>query len=370
MAKQRFGINDAYCGTVGTVIGYEWRGKWCLRARPLHVRNPRTAKQQSNRQLFKQMVDLASHMKFALRKGLRGVSLGMHVTECNLFVKRNKECFSLDAEGQMVVDWERLIVSEGEVAAPGFTGTAHMDTPLMDTALKDTPLSQPQAAASSPNLGEQLDGKSGEQFMDTPLSQPQAAASSPNLGEQLDGKGRGKLPISGEQLDSAGRYLGSSPKLGEGDRRGAVVEGYVEIPFEWDGGSGDDEVYVYAYCPEMEEGVLSASAWRRSGSVQLTLPERWHGKTVHLYGFAVDEKGRASATVYIGRIETEAVEPRRDNKFSTTVGELKNFSYLCTHDKKERPLQLSDMYLLGWDNLLYPVSNCRDGGLLQPYRGS
>ena len=262
MAKQRFGVNDAYRGTVGTVIGYEWRGRWCLRARPLHVRNPRTAKQQSNRQLFKQMVDLASHMKFALRKGLRGVSLGMHVTECNLFVKRNKECFSLDEEGRMVVDWERLIVSEGEVAAPGFTGTVLMDTRLMDTAL-----------------------------MDTLLSQPQAAASSPNLGEQLNGKGRDR------------RYLGSSPKLGEGDRRGAVVEGCVEIPFEWDGGSGDDEVYLYAYCPEMEEGVLSASAWRRSGSVQLTLPERWQGKAVHLYGFAVDEKGQASATVYIGARE-------------------------------------------------------------------
>ena len=205
MAKQRFGVNDAYRGTVGTVIGYEWRGRWCLRARPLHVRNPRTAKQQSNRQLFKQMVDLASHMKFALRKGLRGVSLGMHVTECNLFVKRNKECFSLDEEGRMVVDWERLIVSEGEVAAPGFTGTVLMDTALMDTPHMDTP------------------------HMDTPLSQPQAAASSPNLGEQLNGKGRDR------------RYLGSSPKLGEGDRRGAVVEGCVEIPFEWDGGSGDDE---------------------------------------------------------------------------------------------------------------------------------
>ncbi len=340
MAKQRFGVNDAYRGTVGTVIGYEWRGRWCLRARPLHVRNPRTAKQQSNRQLFKQMVDLASHMKFALRKGLRGVSLGMHVTECNLFVKRNKECFSLDGEGRVVVDWERLIVSEGEVAAPGFTGTVLMDTRLMDTALMDTPLSQPQAAASSPNLGEQLDGKQ------------------PILGEQLDGKGRGR------------RYLGSSPKLGEGDRRGAVVEGCVEIPFEWDGGSGDDEVYVYAYCPEAEEGVLSASAWRRSGSVQLTLPERWQGKEIHFYGFAVDEKGRASATVYIGRMETEAVEPRRDNNFSTTVGELKNFSYLCTHDKKERPLQLSDMYLLGWDNLLYPVPYCRDGGLLLHHRWS
>ncbi len=206
MAKQRFGVNDAYRGTVGTVIRYEWRGKWCLRARPLHVRNPRTAKQQSNRQLFKQMVDLASHMRFALRKGLRSVALGMHVTECNLFVKRNKECFSLDAEGRMVVDWERLIVSEGVVAVPVFEGV------------------ETRQAAS------------------------------------------------------------------------------LQIGFEWDGGSGDDEVYVYAYCPEMEEGVLSASAWRRSDSVQLTLPERWQGKVIHFYGFAVDEKGAASATVYIGEL--------------------------------------------------------------------
>ena len=252
MAKQRFGINDAYRGTVGTVIGYEWRGKWCLRSRPLRVRNPRTAKQQSNRLLFKQMVDLASHMKMALRKGLRGVSLGMHITECNLFVKRNKECFSLDAEGQLVVDWERLIISEGEVPAPV--------------------------------------------FQDILLSQPQAAASSPNLGEQLNSASRNK------------KHLGSSPKLGEGDRRGAVVEEYVRIMFspcaEGERASGDDEVYLYAYCPEMEEGTLSAPAYRRMGSVQLTLPERWQGKEVHLYGFAVDYEGNASATVYIGMLDT------------------------------------------------------------------
>ena len=252
MAKQRFGINDAYRGTVGTVIGYEWRGKWCLRSRPLRVRNPRTAKQQSNRLLFKQMVDLASHMKMALRKGLRGVSLGMHITECNLFVKRNKECFSLDAEGQLMVGWERLIVSEGEVPAPV--------------------------------------------FQDILLSQPQAAASSPNLGEQLNSASRGK------------KHLGSSPKLGEGDRRGAVVEEYVRIMFspcaEGEKASGDDEVYLYAYCPEMEQGVLSAPAYRRMGSVQLALPERWQGKEVHFYGFAVDYEGNASATVYIGMLDT------------------------------------------------------------------
>ena len=283
MAKQRFGINDAYRGTVGTVIGYEWRGKWCLRSRPLRVRNPRTAKQQNNRLLFKQMVDLASHMKMALRKGLRGVSLGMHITECNLFVKRNKECFSLDAEGQLMVDWERLIISEGELVAPVF---------------QDILLSQPQAAASSPNLGEQLNSASrGKKHLD----------SSPNLGEQLNSASRGK------------KHLGSSPKLGEGDCRGAVVEEYVRIMFspcaEGEKASGDDEVYLYAYCPEMKEGTLSAPAYRRMGSVQLTLPERWQGKEVHLYGFAVDYEGNASDTTYIGSlspVETrQAASPER-----------------------------------------------------------
>ena len=128
-------------------------------------------------------------------------------------VKRNKECFSLDAEGQMAVDWERLIVSEGEVAAPVFVGV------------------ETRPAAS------------------------------------------------------------------------------LQIGFEWDGGSGDDEVYVYAYCPELEEGVLSAPAWRRMKSVQLALPERWQGKEVHLYGFAVDEEGAASATAYIGSLSPVETRP-------------------------------------------------------------
>ncbi|MBO4586224.1 MAG: hypothetical protein J5677_00190, partial [Bacteroidales bacterium] len=202
--KQRFGINDAYRGTVGTVIGYEWRGKWCLRSRPLRVHNPRTAKQQANRQLFKQMVALAGTIKLALRKGLHSVSLAMHVTECNLFVKRNKERFSLDGDGKMAVDWEHLIISEGELTSPEFQVATNLSA--------------------------------------------------------------------------------------------------FHFPFSTSCGSGDDEVYVYAYCPEMEEGVLSAAAWRRMGCVTLALPERWQGKEVHLYGFAVSYEGEASATVYIGSL--------------------------------------------------------------------
>ena len=87
MAKQRYGINDAYRGTVGTVIGYEWRGQWCLRSRPRSVRNPRTAKQQANRLLFKRVVALTSALGDVLRMGMKGLSLSLHLTEANLFNK-------------------------------------------------------------------------------------------------------------------------------------------------------------------------------------------------------------------------------------------------------------------------------------------
>ncbi len=283
MAKQRFGINDAYRGTVGTVIGYEWRGKWCLRARPLRVHNPRTEKQQSNRMVFKQAVALAGTMKLALRKGLHNVSMGLHITECNLFVKRNKGCFSLGEEGKLEVDWENLIISEGSLVAPVFG---------VPDFLTHSSVS-PSRAASSPNFA--------------PLRSQAVSPSEP---------GRGEQPVS-NGADRDGGSSSSSPKLGEGDRRAAVVEEcvrnerYITFPFapcgEGEKACGDDEVYVYAYCPEAAEGVLSAPAWRRGGSVRLTLPERWQGKEVHFYGFAVDLDGEASETVYIGVMERTEV---------------------------------------------------------------
>ena len=364
MAKQRFGINDAYRGTVGTVIGYEWRGKWCLRARPLRVHNPRTEKQQSNRMVFKQAVALAGTMKLALRKGLHNVSMGLHITECNLFVKRNKGCFSLDESGRMpagsrrskgeeqgqrmLVDWERLIISEGSVAAPEF---GVPDFPTHSSVSR-------QAAASSPNLGEQPDSNSADGggggsssspklgegdrraavveecvrnenlsrsvsgFSTHSSVSPGRAASSPNfapLRSQVvspSEPGRGEQPVSSIAGSNGGSWS-SSPKLGEGDRRVAVVEEcvrnerYITFPFapcgEGEKACGDDEVYVYAYCPEAAEGVLSAPAWRRGGSVRMTLPERWQGKEVHFYGFAVDLDGEASETVYIGVMERTEV---------------------------------------------------------------
>ena len=265
MAKQRYGINDAYRGTVGTVIGYEWRGKWCLRSRPSHVHNPRTEKQQANRSLFRQMVDLAGSMKTALRKGLRHVSLGMHVTECNLFLKRNKGRFSLDADGKLSVDWEQLIVSEGTLPAPLFV------TP--------TP---------------------------TPPCREGMATQAKGMTLQNDNVMR--QPV---------------PSLQGGVAHGAGVGATFSFLPHAEGvrACGGDEVYVYAYCPEMGEGVLSAPAYRRTGVVTLTLPERWQGKEAVFYGFAVDYEGKASESIYIGRSDLGVVGLEDDEPVVAADGE-------------------------------------------------
>lgn len=116
MAKQEYGILDGYRGSVGPVIGYQWRGRWCLRARPRQVRNPQTEAQQAHRMLFRDMVRLAGRMNQALRFGLREASLEAGLTECNLFVKTNKDRFT--AAG---VDYGALELSSGPVAPVAFT---------------------------------------------------------------------------------------------------------------------------------------------------------------------------------------------------------------------------------------------------------
>ena len=119
MAKQSFGINDGYRGTVGTVIGYQWRGKWCLRSRPRFVRNPRTPKQMAARGLFAHASQLASRMRSVLRLGMRNEALKVHRTECNHFMSLNTPCFSL-ADKQLRVDYENLLVAVGPVAPVEF----------------------------------------------------------------------------------------------------------------------------------------------------------------------------------------------------------------------------------------------------------
>ncbi len=240
MAKQHYGINDGYRGTVGTVIGYQWRGKWCLRSRPRFVRNPRTPKQMAARGIFSSASRLASRMHSVLRLGMRGEAMKMHRTECNHFMSLNAPYFSL-VDSQLQVDYENLLVAVGPVAPVGF------GTPTSDAALITIP------------------------FERNPL------------------------------------HLSSS---------------------------SDDEVYLYAWCPELQQGILSIPAYRRQRQVTISLPDNWVGLEVHLYGFVTDYAGRASDSTYIGYLFADRhnnldkralIMENIDNKYDYETSDISGF---------------------------------------------
>ena len=122
----------------------------------------------------------------------------------------------------------------------------------------------------------------------TLLSQPQAAASSPNLGEQIDGSVRDNI---------------SSPKLGEVAVRRTDGGVCITLPFEKNpehrNCNSNDKVYVAAVNATRCESVLSLPVYRRMRSITVKLPAYWAGEEVHLYGFVQDNAGRTSESVYL-----------------------------------------------------------------------
>ncbi|MBP3763699.1 MAG: hypothetical protein J6I49_07475 [Bacteroidales bacterium] len=82
------------------------------------------------------------------------------------------------------------------------------------------------------------------------------------------------------------------------------ADGGLKVDFEkntqFSRASPEDRVYLYAYCPEAEGGLLSAPTARRTKQLRMALPDAWRGREVHLWGFVVDREGRPSPSSYIG----------------------------------------------------------------------
>lgn len=156
MARQTAGILGGFNGTVGPVIGYQWRGRWCMRARPRRVSNPRTEAQQAHRMLFREMVQTAGRLTAVLRHGMRQASLEQGLTEGNLFVKLNKQCFTPQG-----VDYAQLQLSTGPVAPVAFGEAAVDDAGVLSVEFDKNPLrlrasseDKVYVAAYCPELGQ------------------------------------------------------------------------------------------------------------------------------------------------------------------------------------------------------------------------
>ena len=101
-----------FSGKLGTVVGYMWRGRWCVRAHNPYPANPRTPRQVEHREMFRQEVQLAATMRAAVNKGFKEVSYELGMTPYNLFVHLNQHAFSLN-EGVFTVDYSALRLSTG-----------------------------------------------------------------------------------------------------------------------------------------------------------------------------------------------------------------------------------------------------------------
>lgn len=70
-----------------------------------------------------------------------------------------------------------------------------------------------------------------------------------------------------------------------------------------------DEVYTFAYVPDLGQGMVSRAAFRADDTVTLEVPAGWNGMDVHLWGFVVGggdkTSGLVSDSAYIGHGEIQ-----------------------------------------------------------------
>lgn len=138
MGKQQDGFNGSFSGRLGNVVGYSWRGQWCVRSLPATFHDARTERQLEQRGLFADMVRFAGRAKRVLSISMRVVARNEHITESNYFVRLNKGCFSR-ADGVLTVDYGALRFSDGPVAPVAFDEPQLLDDTTISISFEKNP---------------------------------------------------------------------------------------------------------------------------------------------------------------------------------------------------------------------------------------
>ena len=349
MAKLEQGILGPFRGKVGTVVGYLWRGRHVVRGYRREINYPNTENQQAERDWFVSMVRFAATARQALLLGLRERAARDQMTEGNAFVKMNKHCFGR---------------THAPVAACGGATPSSLEGELKKL--------QPN---SSPKLGEVPEGRrsvlqDGGEY-GSKATRPRPSGTPSSLEGELkcrdaacrvrktsadipDRRAPAGIPERGAIADAA-RCVPTEYeriRISEGSAapvRFAAAEisdcGVLRVDFEKNSGmsraKGSDRVYIYIYNTDTREGLLSAPAERRSGRLQMQLPDGWNHLNTRMWGFTVDKEGRASNSSYIA-YGTDAAEPRMEV-------EMENFFV----ENGEKPGSKSvDEKVFSYDNLL------------------
>ena len=139
MGKLQDGFVGGFSGRLGNVIGYNWRGRWCVRSLPADFKDARTDAQLRQRQLFSEMVRFAGRAKRVLALGLEAASRNVGVTSSNYFIRINKGCFAMQ-DGELAVDLPELRLSDGPVAPVAFDAPQLLDEATISIDFEKNPL--------------------------------------------------------------------------------------------------------------------------------------------------------------------------------------------------------------------------------------
>ena len=307
MAKLEQGILGPFRGKVGTVVGYLWRGRHVVRGYRKEINYPNTESQQAERDWFVSMVRFAATARQALLLGLRERAARDQMTEGNVFVKMNKHCFGR---------------THAPVAACGGATPSGLEGELKCL--------QPN---SSPKLGEVPEGRrsvlqDGREY-GSKATRPRPSGTPSSLEGELkcrdaagrvrnapagipDRKAAADNPTRGAVADAARCVPTEYERIRISEGEAAPVRfadaeiddrDILRVDFEKNSGmsraKGSDRVYIYIYNTDTREGLLSAPAERRSGRLQMQLPDGWNELNTRMWGFTVDKEGRASNSAYV-----------------------------------------------------------------------
>ena len=115
MGTIKQGILGGFNGKVGTVIGSSWKGITYMRGQSQHVKNPRTAGQIYSRTAFKAVSAALSPIASTLR--LTFAKSAGKMSAFNKAVSENYKKAIVDQDGTPVVDYSKLILSQGTLKA-------------------------------------------------------------------------------------------------------------------------------------------------------------------------------------------------------------------------------------------------------------
>lgn len=113
MGKIKKGAFGEFTGKVGNLVGCTWKGVPYMRTRPTHMTNPRTEKQQGQRNKFQTALNFLRTLTPFLRTGYREFAEGQTAFNAAMsYLMRNA---LTDTQEGFVIDYSKVLVSHGSL---------------------------------------------------------------------------------------------------------------------------------------------------------------------------------------------------------------------------------------------------------------